>query len=295
MRSMWVMRATQARRHEERMFENVRIPVVVALIATSNFRAAADERPLPPQGCVGAVSQFADEVWNKVAAPQCLTCHQKGGEAESSGLVLLDPRKLNGAARDDARRLNQVALLRMARASSAGPAADPRAGTDAAAGEGAGATDSRLLLKVVGQLEHGGAEVLLPESAEYRILADFVRRARGKPAAPAAADARAPATSDNSDDSSSPGIDALPPYFTGVVMLDNRREAHQFLVATGVNDVGGVSDMCRNAHEFRQTEDRQIVTRQSAATLRSRNQWERWRTIPGSRCAPSDLRVQRLG
>ena len=35
---------------------------------------------------------------------------------------------------------------------------------------------SRLLLKVVGELDHGGKDVLKPDSAGYRILATFVRR-----------------------------------------------------------------------------------------------------------------------
>jgi len=35
---------------------------------------------------------------------------------------------------------------------------------------------SRLLLKVVGKLMHGGKEQLKPDSVEYRVLADFVAR-----------------------------------------------------------------------------------------------------------------------
>ena len=33
-----------------------------------------------------------------------------------------------------------------------------------------------MLLKVVGGLDHGGEDVLKPDSAGYRILAEFVRR-----------------------------------------------------------------------------------------------------------------------
>ena len=40
---------------------------------------------------------------------------------------------------------------------------------------------SRLLLKVVGGLEHGGGDVLKPDSTGYRILAEFVRRVNAPP------------------------------------------------------------------------------------------------------------------
>src|SRR5439155_1873944 len=63
-------------------------------------------------------------------------------------------------------------------------------------------------LKVVGELDHGGSDVLKADSAEYRILATFAGRASGRATgkAPAvAADAKAP------------------PFFQGVVMLDGRR------------------------------------------------------------------------
>ena len=38
--------------------------------------------------------------------------------------------------------------------------------------------ESRMLLKVAGKLKHGGKEVLKPDSAGYRVLAEFVRRLR---------------------------------------------------------------------------------------------------------------------
>lgn len=179
------MRSTE-RRHSSLPKTSVILWLVMAG-STTGLPGAEPASP-PVVGCSAGASRFQDEVWAKVAALKCLVCHQKGGDAEKSQLVLLDPRKLDGAARDEAQRHNQAAFLRMASVK-----------------EG---TESRLLLKVVGKLEHGGEAVLAPESAEYRVLADFVRRlAGGSPATPPS-DAEAP---------------VLPPFFDGVVMLEDRR------------------------------------------------------------------------
>ena len=66
---------------------------------------------------------------------------------------------------------------------------------------------SRMLLKVVGELDHGGKDVLKPDSAGYRILADFVRRVNGP----------------ERERPTSRSIPKAPPFFDGVVMLDDRR------------------------------------------------------------------------
>src|SRR6187200_3004123 len=58
---------------------------------------------------------FKDEVWGKVGSQVCLTCHKKGGEAEDSKLVLQDPGRAQGAARDEAMRHNRDTFARMAR------------------------------------------------------------------------------------------------------------------------------------------------------------------------------------
>jgi hypothetical protein len=147
-----------------------------------------DKQPQPPAGCAAAVDNyFHDEVWAKVGVPKCLTCHRKGGDADESKFVLIDPRKKEGAARDEAMRHNRAAFARMAAVKEK--------------------TKSRMLLKVAGELDHGGSDVLKPDSVGYRILADFVRRVNdvgtGK-ALDVTADPKAP------------------PFFQGVAMLDNR-------------------------------------------------------------------------
>src|SRR5947209_9971709 len=141
------------------MFLDLRLLVPV-LVAGSIFSAAVrggDNRPRPAVGCAAAVDNyFEDEVWAKVGVQKCLPCHRKGGDAEDSKFVLIDPRKSVGAARDEAMRHNRAAFARMAAVKEH--------------------DKSRMLLKVVGELDHGGKDVLKPDSAGYRTLADFVRR-----------------------------------------------------------------------------------------------------------------------
>jgi hypothetical protein len=146
----------------------------------------ADEKT-PPPACLRAVDDdFADEVWAKVGATTCLTCHQVGGDAEESKFILKDPAKAAGAARDESMKLNREAFARMAKAKDK--------------------DQSRLLLKVTGQLKHGGKDVLKADSAGYRILAGFVNRINGAPVPEAL----------------KPDPNA-PPFFAGIVMLDDRR------------------------------------------------------------------------
>lgn len=165
--------------------------LVLALVAGIGSAVALrgeDTKPPAPVGCARAVDDyFKDEVWAKVGAVKCLTCHRKGGDAEESKFILLDPRKAVGAARDEAMRHNRAAFARMA---------------------GIKVKDqSRILLKVVGELDHGGFDVLKPDSAGYRILATFARR-----------------VNDPRPGGASAAIDPkAPPFFDGVVMLDDRR------------------------------------------------------------------------
>ncbi len=149
-----------------------------------------DEKPPQKRPETAAVVDafFQDEVWAKVGAQKCLTCHKLGGEAEESKFLLLDPRRVEGAARDEAMQQNRAAFARMARLKVK--------------------DQSRLLLKVVGELSHGGMDVLKADSTGYRILADFVRRVN------------TPVATTPGDLGHDP---KAPPFFDGVVMLDDRR------------------------------------------------------------------------
>lgn len=172
------------------MFQHVRFLLFALLGGVVSVTAARGDEPTPApaRACAAAgINDFEQEVWAKVGVQKCLTCHRKGGDAEESKFLLIDPRKSEGAARNEAMRQNRAAFARMARVQEK--------------------DKSRMLLKVVGELDHGGKDVLKPDSAPYRILAEFVRRVNG-------------------GTGSTPGITAdakSPPFFAGVAMLDDRR------------------------------------------------------------------------
>ncbi len=153
-----------------------------ALLLLAALATAAD--PPRPAGCAAAVDDFfADEVWAKVGGAKCLTCHKKGGDAEESKFLLQDPRKAADTAA--AMRHNQAAFVAMASAKDKGK--------------------SRLLQKVVGELDHGGKDVLPADSAGYKVLAELVKRTEAGPAPMPTTDAKAP------------------PFFRDVTMLDDKR------------------------------------------------------------------------
>ncbi|MFO0906279.1 MAG: hypothetical protein U0939_24950 [Pirellulales bacterium] len=160
---------------------------LAAFVAPSRPAVAA----APPSSCGAAAASFEAQVWDKVAATKCLVCHQKGGDAEASRLVLIDPAKVSVDQRAAALRTNHAAFTRLALVQEPGH----------------GDVESRLLLKVTGALEHGGEAVLPVDSSGYRVLADFVRR-----------------VSAGGGGSSSPNASSpLPPFFDGIVPLDDRR------------------------------------------------------------------------
>lgn len=161
------------------------------------FAVSAEEpRAANLVACGAAEGDFEREVWAKVGAAVCLTCHRAGGDAESSGFVLIDPAKVDPERRSETLRANRAAFIKMALA---------RESLE-------GRTESRLLLKAQGKLDHGGEMALAVDSPGFRVLADFVRRANGS-----GASAPASVPADSAADAK------LPPFFAGVVMLDDRR------------------------------------------------------------------------
>ena len=164
------------------------IAMLLSTACVSTIRGE-EKQPQTVPGC-GAVADdfFRSEVWAKVAAQSCLNCHKSGGDAEKSRFLLLDPKKNQGPAQDEVFLHNREAFAKMARLKEK--------------------DQSRILVKATGGLDHGGEEVLKPESPGYRILADFVRRANATTVSPtdfAKIDANAP------------------PFFAGVTMVDDRR------------------------------------------------------------------------
>lgn len=120
--------------------------------------AVADEPAQPASdGCViGMESSLADSLWTKVLSRKCLSCHRRGGDAEESQLILVDPRRMESEERAESFRQNLAALIPLALADEEG--------------------ESRLLRKVIGELDHGGEAVLQHDSPDYRLLAELVRR-----------------------------------------------------------------------------------------------------------------------
>ena len=135
--------------------------------------------------CLATDDFFVDEVWAKVGAHSCLKCHKPGGDAEDSEFILKDPARESGEAKNVAMQFNRQAFARSAALLEK--------------------DESRLLLKAIGGLKHGGEDVLKPGSAGHRILQEFVRRVNGKAAAPVAVDKN------------------QPPFFEGITMIDDRQ------------------------------------------------------------------------
>lgn len=163
-----------------------------AVLAGENFSPAGEppskeetNAPAKSHGprCVAVDHFFADEVWAKVGERVCLNCHTAEGDAADSSFILQDPAR-HPDALDQCLARNRAAFGRMAAAREGGR--------------------SRLLLKVTGGLDHGGGEVLKPDSTGYRILERFVRRLSDKPTEPAQP------TADEYD---------APPFFRGIEML----------------------------------------------------------------------------
>ena len=129
--------------------------VAAPMIATVNAQSGSLARGNVAPGCLVEDRFFADEVWAKVGEQTCLRCHNKNGDAAESGFLLFRDDEVLG--HDGAcLKQNRDAFLSMAEAT-----------------EG---DQSRLLIKVIGDLDHGGGRVLQPDSTGYRILKRFVQR-----------------------------------------------------------------------------------------------------------------------
>jgi hypothetical protein len=163
--------------------------VLFALAFLSSVARGEEPKAYSDAGCSALVDAFfIDEVWGKVGSQSCVNCHKEGGDAEDTRFVLQDPKKSQGATQANVMRHNRDAFARMAKLKEA--------------------KEPRLLLKVTGGLDHGGKEVLKPDSTGYRILANFVRRLD------APHNAKLPPAVDDKNS---------PPFFDGVVMLEDRR------------------------------------------------------------------------
>lgn len=125
---------------------------VLLMMATLWNSDVSGESPPTPAVCTLEDRFFEDEVWAKVGERTCLRCHHPKGDAAESGFILTRRTSENpGWLQDNCKTFQKMALTL----------------------EG---DKSKLLLKVTGGLDHGGGQVLKPDSTGYRILERYVRR-----------------------------------------------------------------------------------------------------------------------
>ena len=136
---------------------------------------------------LGSILAFESGVWAKVAERTCIRCHHLQGEAKDSDLLL--ESSIDGLYDPETLARNQNAMRSVAKKTS---------------GE-----QSILLQKVVGGLEHGGGQILKPDSTGFRILESFI------------AQTLLPTNEPKSD----PAIDSYEqaPFFDGITMLSESR------------------------------------------------------------------------
>ena len=159
---------------------------MIAVLASFFLLTIPGQSTNPVQVVSSLDTFFQKEVWAKVGERTCLQCHKPGGEAEDSKFLLRDLKRSQDQAGD--LKHNREAFTRMAKLEVE-------------------VHQSRLLLKVVGKLKHGGKEQLKPDSVEYRVLADFVTRI-------------------NTPANTKPDFvldKNAPPFFHAVKMLDDRQ------------------------------------------------------------------------
>jgi hypothetical protein len=170
------------------------LPVLAAPMAVGGDGPAiadARQRSAPAGEAPGCFAQAAfRDVWIKVAEQTCLKCHHVGGDAAESAFLLRDPSAVKMAERLLVISQNCEMLTRIASVREK----DGRA---------------KMLLKATGGLDHGGGEVVKADSAEFRVLEDFIRTLRQKPANPGSI----PPLADE---------DARP-FFEGVTMISDHR------------------------------------------------------------------------
>lgn len=99
-------------------------------------------------GCVSTETFFKDEVWARVLSTNCLQCHNAQGAAKDTEFVL------QSAAQTGFLAANMDTVRKVARFEVGGT--------------------SILLLKPLGQLEHGGGPRLAADSGEYQALQSLV-------------------------------------------------------------------------------------------------------------------------
>lgn len=113
-----------------------------------------DEKPTPVPCPVARPATLIDVVWNRVIEQRCVSCHRQGADAQDSGMLFDDLRRVIGPSRRESLQRNLATLLHWSDVLEEG--------------------GSRLLQKARGELDHGGGAILNVDSTEYRVLSEFV-------------------------------------------------------------------------------------------------------------------------
>lgn len=124
-------------------------------VSTKQVSTERAQGQLTGRVCLAVDRFFKDEVWVKVGNRVCLNCHQAGGDAAESGFVLRDPSE-DWRSRDESHRHNRAQFARVALKENDGA--------------------SLLLQKVLGDVDHGGGQVLEPQSTGWKVLKRFRSR-----------------------------------------------------------------------------------------------------------------------
>lgn len=138
---------------------------VAALVAACAEASRAQESPCPASNLKSSDAWFTQKVWATVGQNECLKCHRADGDASDTRFILRDPTTSPREELNAVVRQNYEAFANMARQSHEGR--------------------SLLLVKATGGLDHGGKQVVAPDSAGARMLEAFIQRqSNAKPAEP---------------------------------------------------------------------------------------------------------------
>jgi hypothetical protein len=161
--------------------------ILFVVVEPSDTYSADVAVPPAMASCLVGGQSFENDVWAKVGERTCLRCHHSKGEASASEFVLRLPDPLSRSeANSDWLKFNHTLFERIAK---------QREGDH-----------SRMLLKATGGMEHGGGEVLRPDSPGYQVLSRYVHRISG-------------VTSEHVEPTDAP----IPPLFDEVKMLSASR------------------------------------------------------------------------
>ena len=191
------------------------------VMVTNTSSSLAQTAPCPVSGGnTAADTWFGQKVWATIGQNECLKCHRTDGDASDSRFILRDPTT--------SPREELAAVLRHNRDAFATMAGQSHEGR------------SLLVVKATGGLDHGGKEVVAPDSTGAKILEEFAQRqSAAKPNEPRA-------------------MEPDRPFFDGVAMCSDlqllrkatlslagrlpTKEERDLVKSGGLNAVAGILD-----------------------------------------------------